>query len=84
VVLRTTDVPQAVTVLQRAGAAVSPTGPDALMVSGLPAARVVEELSGHGVVFSEVATHRASLEEAYLELTADAVDYRAASGGAVR
>ena len=27
--------------------------------------------------FSEVAAHRASLEEAYLELTQDAVDYRA-------
>jgi ABC-2 type transport system ATP-binding protein len=84
VVLRTTDVPRATAVLQRAGAAVSPTGPGAVMVSGLPAARVVEVLSGSGVAFSEVATHRASLEEAYLELTADAVDYRATSGEAVR
>jgi len=49
------------------------------MVSGLSASRVVEVLSGNGVAFSEVATHRASLEEAYLELTADAVDYRAAT-----
>jgi ABC-2 type transport system ATP-binding protein len=81
VVLRTGDVPQAAAVLRRAGAAVSPAGPESLMVSGLPAARVVETLSGHGVAFSEVATHRASLEEAYLELTADAVDYRAAIAG---
>jgi ABC-2 type transport system ATP-binding protein len=29
------------------------------------------------VVFSEVSAHRASLEEAYLELTRDVVDYRA-------
>jgi len=84
VALRTTSVPQATTVLQRAGAAVSPTGPESLMVSGLAAAQVVEVLSGNGVVFSEVATHRASLEEAYLELTADAVDYRATSGEAAR
>jgi ABC-2 type transport system ATP-binding protein len=79
VVLRTVNVAQAATVLQRAGAAVSPAGPETLMVSGLPASRVVEVLSGNGVAFSEVATHRASLEEAYLELTADAVDYRAAT-----
>jgi ABC-2 type transport system ATP-binding protein len=79
VVLRTANVPQAETALQRAGAAVSPAGPENLMVSGLPASRVVEVLSGNGVAFSEVATHRASLEEAYLELTAGAVDYRAAT-----
>ena len=30
-----------------------------------------------GVPFSEVAAHRASLEQAYLELTRDAADYRA-------
>jgi ABC-2 type transport system ATP-binding protein len=29
------------------------------------------------VPFSEVSAHRASLEEAYLELTRDAVQYRA-------
>jgi ABC-2 type transport system ATP-binding protein len=79
VVLRTANVAQAETVLQRAGAAVSPVGPETLMVSGLPASRVVAVLSGNGVAFSEVATHRASLEEAYLDLTAGAVDYRAAT-----
>jgi ABC-2 type transport system ATP-binding protein len=33
-----------------------------------------------------VTTHRATLEEAYMELTRDAVEYRAApaAGGAVR
>jgi ABC-2 type transport system ATP-binding protein len=36
------------------------------------------------VPFSEVSAHRASLEEAYLELTRDAVEYRAgtSAGGA--
>jgi ABC-2 type transport system ATP-binding protein len=38
---------------------------------------VVAALSGRGVPFSEVAAHRASLEQAYLELTQDAVEYRA-------
>jgi ABC-2 type transport system ATP-binding protein len=80
VTVRTT-APQAASVLAGAGAAVAPAGPQALTVSGLPAARVVAVLSGNGVPFSEVATHRASLEEAYLQLTAGAVDYRAAAAG---
>ena len=35
-----------------------------------------------GVPFSEVSAHRATLEEAYLELTRDAVEFRAAAPGA--
>jgi ABC-2 type transport system ATP-binding protein len=35
-------------------------------------------LSGHAVPFSEVSAHRATLEEAYLELTREAVEFRAA------
>jgi ABC-2 type transport system ATP-binding protein len=34
-------------------------------------------LSAGGVPFSEVSAHRATLEEAYLELTRDAVEFRA-------
>src|SRR5215467_730169 len=72
VTVRTTAA-QAASVLASAGAAVAPAGPQTLTVSGLPAARVVAVLSASGVAFSEVAAHRASLEEAYLELTAGAV-----------
>src|SRR5262245_55402051 len=82
VTVRTTAA-QAASVLASAGAAVAPAGPQTLTVSGLPAARVVAVLSASGVTFSEVAAHRASLEEAYLELTAGAVDYRAATAGEV-
>jgi ABC-2 type transport system ATP-binding protein len=78
VTVRTTAASQAASVLARAGAAVTPSGPQALTVSGLPAERVVAVLSGSGVAFSEVAAHRASLEEAYLELT------RAAAGEVAR
>jgi ABC-2 type transport system ATP-binding protein len=35
-------------------------------------------LAGHPVPFAEVSAHRATLEEAYLELTQEAVEYRAA------
>ena len=56
------------------------TGRDTLTVSGLPAERIVAVLSGSGVPFSEVSAHRATLEEAYMELTRDAVEFRAVPG----
>jgi ABC-2 type transport system ATP-binding protein len=79
VMLRTAAGTRAAAVLQRAGAAVDVTGPDALTVSGLPAERVVALLSEGSVPFAEVIAHRATLEQAYLELTKDAVEYQ--SGG---
>ncbi|HEY2314041.1 MAG TPA: ATP-binding cassette domain-containing protein [Streptosporangiaceae bacterium] len=79
VILRTTAGPSAAAVLQRGGAAVTVTGPDALAISGLPAERVVALLSESSVPFAEVTAHRATLEQAYLELTKDAVEYQ--SGG---
>ena len=77
VMLRTTARTQAAAVLAEAGAGVTATGPGVLMISGLPSERVVVLLSEHEIPFSEVSAHRASLEEAYLELTKDAVEYRA-------
>jgi ABC-2 type transport system ATP-binding protein len=77
VTLRTTAAAAATGVLERAGG--SPTAADGgtLTVTGLAAEKIVTLLSGQAVPFSEVSVHRASLEEAYLELTRDAVEYRA-------
>ncbi|HEY4852218.1 MAG TPA: ATP-binding cassette domain-containing protein [Streptosporangiaceae bacterium] len=77
VMLRTAAGTQAAAVLERAGATVAVTGPDVLGVSGLPAERVVALLSESSVQFAEVTAHRATLEEAYMELTKDAVEFRA-------
>jgi ABC-2 type transport system ATP-binding protein len=82
VVLRTSRATQAMTVLAGAGATVAATDPGAVTVSGLPAERVVAVLTRHGLPFSEVAPHRATLEEAYLELTRDAVEFSAPPGRA--
>ncbi|GAB2976452.1 ABC transporter ATP-binding protein [Saccharothrix stipae] len=79
VTLRTSARTQAVTVLARAGATVAVTGPEALTVSGLSGERVVALLGENAVPFSEVSAHRASLEEAYMELTRDAVEFHAAA-----
>jgi ABC-2 type transport system ATP-binding protein len=82
VVLRTSMGQRAMTVLAGAGATVAASDRDAVTVSGLPAERVVAALNAHGVPFSEVAPHRATLEEAYLELTRDAVEFAAPPGRA--
>jgi ABC-2 type transport system ATP-binding protein len=65
------------TVLTRAGATVAPAGRDTLAVTGLASEQVVARLSESGVGFSEISVHRATLEEAYLELSWDAVEFRA-------
>jgi ABC-2 type transport system ATP-binding protein len=78
VTLRTTARSEAMTALANAGATVAATGPDTLTVSGLTSQQIVELLGGREVRFSEVAAHRSTLEEAYMELTRDTVEFRAA------
>jgi ABC-2 type transport system ATP-binding protein len=81
VVVRTAQRTEAMTLLANAGATVSATGREVVTVSGLPAERIVALLSQRGLAFSEVAAHRASLEEAYMELTRDAVELEAPAAG---
>ncbi len=78
--LRTAERQEAMTVLARAGATVAAAGRDAVTVAGLPAERIVALLTGAGVGFSGISEHRASLEEAYMELTRDAVEFQALTG----
>jgi ABC-2 type transport system ATP-binding protein len=75
-----TTAPTAPAVLTRAGGQVTAQGPDRLTVTGLPAETIVSALSANGLAFSEVATHRATLEQAYFELTRDAVEFRPTPG----
>ncbi|NUT97924.1 MAG: ATP-binding cassette domain-containing protein [Saccharothrix sp.] len=78
VALRTTSGPAATRVLEQAGATVAATGTDTVVVTGLSPDRVVALLTAGGVPFSEVSAHRATLEEAYLHLTRDAVEFSTA------
>ncbi|MFF9853558.1 ATP-binding cassette domain-containing protein [Streptomyces litmocidini] len=48
-----------------------------LTVTGLPAARVGELALEHRVLLDQLTTRTASLEEAFMELTADSVEYLA-------
>jgi len=78
VALRTSARADAMRVLAKAGATVAATGGDTLTVSGLTSERVVAVLGESGVPFSEVSVHRSTLEEAYMELTRNAVEFRPA------
>ncbi|HXW47432.1 MAG TPA: ATP-binding cassette domain-containing protein [Streptosporangiaceae bacterium] len=78
VTLRTSARPEATAVLEQAGATVVASGQDVLTISGLAAERVVALLGEKAVPFSEVSAHRATLEQAYMELTKQAVEFRPA------
>jgi ABC-2 type transport system ATP-binding protein len=81
VTLRTTAVAQACEVLVRAGGTAAVTAADAVTVSGLGSQRVIAILTEGAVPFFEVAPHRATLEQAYMELTKDSVEFRPAPPG---
>ncbi|MFD8527445.1 ATP-binding cassette domain-containing protein [Streptosporangium canum] len=76
VTLRTAARSKAMAVLGRAGATMAVTDRDTIVVSGLPSEHIVAALNADGVPFSEVATYRVTLEQAYMDLTADTVEYR--------
>jgi ABC-2 type transport system ATP-binding protein len=76
--LRTPAATEAMKALANAGAEVAATAHDVLAIANLPSERVVALLTTHHIPFTEVSAHRATLEEAYMELTRDAVEYRSA------
>ena len=76
--LRTAARADAMSALAAAGATVAATGADTLTVTGLAVERIVSVLGQSGVPFSEVSVHRSTLEEAYMELTRNAVEFRPA------
>jgi ABC-2 type transport system ATP-binding protein len=77
ITLRTTAPADAMTVLTGAGAEVTAASSGVLKISDLSSERVVAILTGHAIPFSEVSAHRATLEQAYLKLTSQSVEYRA-------
>jgi ABC-2 type transport system ATP-binding protein len=77
VALRTPSPAALTAALTTAGGSVTP-GPDGLLeVTGLPAAEVGDLALAAGLALHELAPRRASLEDAFMELTADSVDYLA-------
>jgi ABC-2 type transport system ATP-binding protein len=58
------------------------TGPDVVEITGMDSAGVGRLAAAQGIALSELIPVRASLEEAFMELTRDSVEYQAA--GATR
>jgi ABC-2 type transport system ATP-binding protein len=77
ITLRTTAPADAMAVLTGAGAEVIATGPGVLTISNLSSERTVVALTSNAIPFTEVTAHRATLEQAYMELTSASVEYRA-------
>jgi ABC-2 type transport system ATP-binding protein len=64
-------------ILRGAGATVGPgDGGDTIAVSGIPVESVGEAAAANGIVLHELTERRASLEDAFMKLTGEAVEYR--------
>ena len=81
VLVRSPDAGRLTGLLTREGAAVAAGepngGPGALHVTGLEAPRIGEIAAAGGIVLHELTPLRASLEQAFMELTADAAEFGA-------
>ena len=75
--MRTSQRTDAMTLLANAGATVAAIDHDAVTVDGLSGERIAALLGAAKVPFSQLGAHRASLEEAYMDLTRDAVEFSA-------
>jgi ABC-2 type transport system ATP-binding protein len=67
-------------VLHMAGITAVEAGGGALVIDGDASERIGELAARHGLVLHELSPQRASLEEAFMRLTAESVEYHAHSG----
>ena len=86
VLVRTPDPAALAAVLREAepAAAVAVDGTEALAVTGLSSPRINELAFTHRIRVYEVTAHGGSLEEAFMEITADSVQFRTAANGGTR
>jgi ABC-2 type transport system ATP-binding protein len=80
-VVRTADVQRLAEVVAAAGGTLERGASDDLTVRGLSAERVGQLALAHGIGLTYLAPARVSLEEAFMELTADDTEYQAKAGG---
>jgi len=75
--IRTPQAEQLQDMMAAAGHAVTATGDGAFEVTGAEAAALGELAARHQLVLHELSPQRASLEEAFMQLTAESVEYHA-------
>jgi ABC-2 type transport system ATP-binding protein len=79
--VRSSDPASLAALLQSPGVSVSPSADGALTVSGLSADRIGTAAGAAGITVLELAAEQASLEDAFVNLTKDAVEFRASTTG---
>ena len=77
VLVRSPGAGELARLLTAAGAAVGPADDGRLTVSGLESAAIGDLAAAHGIAVHELIPRHASLEQAYLDITSDSIDYRA-------
>jgi ABC-2 type transport system ATP-binding protein len=82
VLVRTAQPDELAGAVRAAGGTVAGGGPGELEVRGLSEDRIGDVAFANGVRVYHLASARVSLEQAFMELTADSVDYRAGVAGA--
>jgi ABC-2 type transport system ATP-binding protein len=75
--VRSTDPDALAALLRSRDVAVSPAEDGALTVSGLSTDQVGTVAGAAGITLLELSAQRASLEEAFMDMTRDAVEFRA-------
>ncbi len=75
--VRTPSADQLAKAVTAQGATVTPDRDGNMEVRGLTSQQIGDIAFSEGIRLHELATVRASLEEAFMELTADSVEYRA-------
>ncbi|WP_353808240.1 ABC transporter ATP-binding protein [Agromyces sp. SYSU T00194] len=83
VTVKSSDDEQLMRLLAAQGAGATRTS-EAVIVEGMPAARIAQLTVGAGLDLFELVSSAATLEEAYLRLTADAVEYHASEDPTVQ
>ncbi len=78
VVVRTPEAERLSTAVREAGGTVTTDNTGALVVSGLEAPMIGELAAEGGIVLHELSPRRASLEDAFMELTQDSIEFHAA------
>jgi ABC-2 type transport system ATP-binding protein len=78
--VRSSDQPGLAALLRSPDVTVTVADDGALLVSGLPAERIGAIAATAGIAVAELSTEQTSLEDAFVDLTKDAVEYRAATG----
>lgn len=84
VLVRASEAERLIPILARAGGVVVTEPDGSLSVRGLDPAKVGDLAAAADIPLHELATRKATLEQAYFEITEDSADFRAGTGGAAR